>query len=441
MLSDSETEGAGETSVLSDSETESAGEQRARVPRRIVALLALTTGAAVANLYYIQPLLGRVAQEFHVSDATAGLLVTFTQVGYLIGLVLLVPLGDLLERRRLITTLLLAAAAVAAVCAASPGFAFLAVGLALLAGLSALAQIVVPLASALAASHERGQVVGTVMSGLLVGILMARTLSGAVAEVGGWRLSISLAAGVMLVMSLLLWRALPRVPPTEPVPYWTALASVLVLVKQEPVLRQRMALTACGFGGFSVLWTSAAFLLSGAPYHYSEGIIGLFGLAGVAGALIAPVAGRIADRGHGRLGVSLFLLAVLASWGLLALGRSSVIALIAGIALLDLGVQGAHISNQATLYRLAPELRSRLTTAYIVAMFLGGVAGSLLSATVYGAAGWGAACVVGAAIALLAIVVWAATARIEPSPAAEHAGGQPGVYPNQERRAQAEIFS
>ncbi|HUO69489.1 MAG TPA: MFS transporter [Solirubrobacteraceae bacterium] len=382
------------------------------MPRSLVALLALTTGTAVANLYYIQPLLGHVGQEFHVSDGTAGLLVTFTQIGYLIGLVLLVPLGDLLERRRLLTILLLGAAVVAAGCAGAPSFALLALGLAVLAGLSALAQIVVPLASALAAPHERGQVVGIVMSGLLLGILLARTLSGAVAEIGGWRLSISLAAVSMLVMCVLLHRALPPSPPTEEIRYRTALASVLALIREEPVLRQRMVLTACGFGGFSVLWTSAAFLLSGSPYQYSEGVIGLFGLAGAAGALAAPVAGRIADRGYGRIGMSAFLVAVLASWALLALGSSSVIALIAGIALLDLGVQGAHISNQATVYLLRPEARSRLTTAYIVAMFLGGIAGSLLSATIYSASGWSAVCVLGAAIALMAIVVWAATWRV-----------------------------
>jgi predicted MFS family arabinose efflux permease len=337
-----------------------------------------------------------------------------------------VPLGDMLERRRLLTILLLAAAVVAAASAAAPSFAVLAAALALLAGLSALAQIVVPLASSLAHDHERGHVVGIVMSGLLVGILVARTLSGALAELGGWRLSVGVAAGSMLLMALLLRRALPLSPPTEDVHYRAALRSVLDLVREEPVLRQRMALTACGFGGFSVLWTSAAFLLGGSPYHYSEGVIGLFGLAGAAGALAAPVAGRIADRGHGRLGLTAFLIAVLASWGLLALGGSSVIALIAGIAILDLGVQGAHISNQATIYALRPEARSRLTTAYIVAMFLGGVAGSLLSATVYSSSGWHATCLLGAGIAASGLVIWAATRTVgvdgetdEPQPARE----------------------
>lgn len=383
-----------------------------RLPRSMVALLAVTTGAAVANLYYIQPLLNVVAHAFGVSDGTAGLLVTCTQIGYVAGLVLLVPLGDLAERRGLITTLLLGTAAVAAICAASPGFGVLAGALVAIGVLSAVAQIVVPLSATLAAPGERGQVVGTVMSGLLIGILLARTLSGLVAGLGGWRLVFALDAVAMVTLSLVLRRALPRLAPTQPVRYRTALRSVLALIAEEPVLRQRMALGALGFAGFSVLWTSIAFLLGGPAYHYGEAVIGLFGLAGAAGALIAPVAGRLADRGHGRLVLSVLLLLMLASWPLLALGGSSLLALVAGIVVLDLGIQGAHISNQAMIYRLRPQARSRLTTAYMTAVFLGGVLGSLLSATIYAAVGWKATCVLGAAIAGAAILIWAGSWRL-----------------------------
>ena len=171
-----------------------------------------------------------------------------------------------------------------------------------------------------------------------------------------------------------------------------------------------MALGALAMAGFTVLWTSIAFLLD-SHYGYGTGVIGLFGLAGIAGALAAPLAGRWADRGHGALVFTLFLAAIAASWGLLALGRSSIVALIAGIVLLDLGVQGAQVSNQAVIYRLRPDARSRLTTAYMVAFYLGGVVGSLLSATVYEAAGWGATCIVGAAIAVAALALWTAIRR------------------------------
>jgi len=381
------------------------------LPRGLVALLALTAGAAVANLYYVQPLLDRIAGVFHVSDGTAGLLVTCTQGGYVVGLALLVPLGDLYERRRLITIMMLLSAVATAACGAGTSFSVLAAALVAVGVLAAVAQIVVPLSSALAAPQERGRVVGTVMSGLLIGILAARTLSGLIAEIGGWRLSFIVASAGLLALSVLLRYGLPPAPPTEQIRYRTALRSVLELIRAEPVLRQRMALGACGFACFSILWTSVAFLLGGPPYHYGEGVIGLFGLAGLAGALSAPLAGHAADRGHGSLGTTAFLLLVLASWSLLALGRSSVIALLAGIVLLDAGVQGAHILNQTKIYGLSAAARSRLTTAYMVSMFLGGVAGSLLSATVYSASGWPATCALGAGVAAIAIGLWAATSR------------------------------
>jgi predicted MFS family arabinose efflux permease len=384
----------------------------ARMPRGLVALLAVASGATVANLYYIQPLLNTVAHALSVSDGTAGLLVSCAQVGYVAGLALLVPLGDIMERRRLISTILLGTTVALAVCAAAPSFAVLAAALLAAGALSVVAQIVVPLASTLASPEERGQVVGTVMSGLLVGILSARTLSGLVAQLGGWRLVFALAAGAMLVLSLTLWRMLPAMPQAEPVRYRAALRSVLALIAREPVLRQRMALGALGFGCFSVLWTSIAFLLSAAPYNYDEAVIGLFGLAGAAGALIAPVAGKLTDQGRGRLALGAFLATLLLSWGLLALGHSSLIALIAGIVVLDLGVQGAHISNQAGIYRLHAGARSRLTTAYMVSLFLGGIVGSTLSATLYAAHGWSAVCWLGAGLSTLALLVFSMTWRV-----------------------------
>lgn len=386
-----------------------------RLSRTVVLLLAVTCGLAVANLYYVQPLLNEVGADFGVGETATGLLVTASQIGYVLGLALLVPVGDLVERRRLIATLLLAAALAAAGCAAAPAFPVLAAALVVLGLLSTVAQIVVPLSSSLAGPEERGQVVGTVMSGLLIGILSARTLSGLVAELGGWRLVFGVAAVAMVALALLLARALPLAPPPEPTTYPRVLRSVLTLIRTEPVLRQRMALGAFGFACFSILWTAIAFLL-GSHYGYGEGVIGLFGLAGIAGALVAPLSGRLADRGHGRAAVTLFLALLLASWGLLDLGGTSIVALVAGIVVLDLGVQGAHINHQATIYALRPEARSRVTTAYMVSMFCGGVAGSVLAATVYGAAGWGPTCLLGAGMAGGALVVWGLTQRMAAAP-------------------------
>jgi MFS family permease len=191
--------------------------------------------------------------------------------------------------------------------------------------------------------------------------------------------------------------------------YRAALRSVVELVAGEPVLRQRMALGALGFGCFSVLWTSLAFLLAGGGgghYHYGNATIGLFGLAGAAGALIAPVAGRLADRGHGQLAGTGALVILLGSWGLLALGVSSLPALIAGIVALDLGVQGMHVSNQSVIYALRPDARSRVTTAYMVAYFLGGATASAVTSAIYGSGGWSAVCLLGAGISAVALVLW-----------------------------------
>jgi predicted MFS family arabinose efflux permease len=377
--------------------------------RRLVALLAVTTGVSVANLYYAQPLLHTLGRALSVSDGTAGLLVTVTQLGYVIGLALLVPLGDLLERRRLIVTMLLVVTCAQAVAAAAPGFTVFAVALGIASIASVVAQVIVPLSSSVAAPDERGQVVGTVMSGLLIGILLARTASGVIAGVFGWRVVFVFASATMLLLAAVLMRALPDDAPNEKLPYRQLLSSVISLVREQPVLRQRMALGAVGFGCFSALWTSLAFLLSAPPYHYGNVVIGLFGLAGVAGALVAPIAGRLADRGKGPIATTAALLILLASWALLAAGKSSVIALIIGLVVLDLAVQGAHIANQSAIYTLAPEARSRLTTAYMVASFLGGAIFSAIASTLYSSGGWIGVCVLGAVTAAVGLGIWAIT--------------------------------
>lgn len=387
---------------------------RSGMSRRLVLLLAVACGAAVANLYYAQPLLHTLSVAFGVRGGTAGLLVTVTQLGYVLGLAFVVPLGDLLERRRLISGVLVLTAVAQAVAAAAPDLFVFAAALLAVGLTSVVAQVIVPMSSSLASPHERGSVVGTVMSGLLIGILLARTVSGLMAAAAGWRSVFALAAGAMLVLAAALRRALPEVAPTEAIPYRSALRSVFGLVRREPVLRQRMLLGGLGFGCFSVLWTSLAFLLSGiggGHYHYGNAGIGLFGLAGVAGAAIAPVSGRLADRGHGRLAATGALVVLLGSWALLAWGETSLPALLGGIVALDLGVQGLHINNQSTIYALAPEARSRLTTAYMVAYFIGGTALSAATSGLYASSGWSGVCVLGAATALVALVAWAVTER------------------------------
>ncbi|MFL5845954.1 MAG: MFS transporter [Solirubrobacteraceae bacterium] len=371
-------------------------------------MLAVASGASVANLYYAQPLLHVIGDDLGVSASSAAFVVTASQIGYAVGLVFLLPLGDLLDRRRLVTRMLLVSAAAMGGAALAPSLAVLSVMLALAAVVSVVAQIVVPLASMLAAEEERGRIVGIVLSGLLIGILAARTVSGLIAELGGWRLVLWVAAAIMLALAAALHRSLPdtAVAPGG-LSYGRLLASVGTLVRREPQLRRRMFYGACGMAGFTVLWTSLALLLSSEPFGYSEAVIGLFGLAGIAGAAAAQAGGRLADAGrtHGATGV--FLAAIAVGWALLALGETSALLIVAGIVVLDLGVQGQHILNQNTVFALDEAARSRLNTAYMTNNFIWGAIGSAAAAGVWSAYGWDGICILGGAISLAGLAGWA----------------------------------
>jgi predicted MFS family arabinose efflux permease len=391
-------------------ESTAAAEPAAGISRALVLLLAAACGSTVANMYYAQPLLHTIGRAFHASTATAGLLVTLGQVGYVCGLGLLVPLGDLVERRRLITNTMLLSAACQAASAASPDIAVFALATVLVGLTTFITQVIVPLGAHLAAPREGGRVVGIVMGGLLIGVLISRTVSGLIAEAFGWRAVFVFGAALMLVMATVLRRKLPRVEPTSDLRYAAALRSVLSLIANEPVLRERMFLGACVMGCFSLLWTSLTFLLAGvhgSHYHYGTATIGLFALAGVAGVGTAQAAGRLADSGHNRLVTLVTLSATAASFGILFLGAHSVIILIVGIMVLDLGVQGTQISNQSAIYRLAPGAGSRLTTAYMTAYFTGGILLSSVAGALYAADGWGAICILGAATGGVATIFWA----------------------------------
>ncbi len=365
---------------------------------RLVLLLAVACGATVANLYYAQPLLDTIARELHVSSGAAGLLVTATQLGYVGGLLLIVPLGDLLQRRKLVSRLLLVDAVALAAASFAPSFGVLAAALACVGVASCATQILIPFASSLAREQERGRVVGRVMTGVLLGILLARLVSGVTAALGGWRLIYGLAAGVMLLFAFVLRRALPEVKPPSDMAYPRLLASVGELVREEPVLRSRMLLGALSMASFTGMWVALSFLLA-SQYGLGEATIGLFSLAGLAGAGIASFAGRAADRGHGLGALRLATALVLASWGLLALNTLPLV--IVGIVVLDLGIQGTQILNQSAIYRLRPEARSRLTTAYLTAYFAGAVSGSAGASLAWERGGWNAVCGAGGAVALV----------------------------------------
>jgi len=369
----------------------------------IILLMSVATGLAVASNYYAQPLLHTIGQQFSISNATAGTIVTTAQLSYAVGLMLLVPLGDMFERRSLIVLMNLLSAGGLLISAFSTSISMLIIGTALTGMLSVVAQILVPFAATLAAPHERGKAVGTVMSGLLLGILLARTAAGALADVGSWRTVYWVAAILMLCMSAVLWRVLPRYQSPTAMSYPQLLGSILRMFVEEPLFRARSLIGGLLFAAFSMLWTPLTFLLAGPPYEYSNTTIGLFGLAGAAGAYAANRFGRLADRGLGNLATRVGLLLLLGSWGLMAFGQVSVLALLAGILVQDLAIQGVHVTNTSSIYRLRPEARSRLTAGYVTCYFIGGASGSLVSSWLYAHFGWSAVVIAGAVLAALTL--------------------------------------
>lgn len=382
--------------------------------RGLIVLFAVATGQAVASNYLAQPLLDAIRREFAVSSGVAGLIVTSAQVGYAAGLILLLPLGDLLERRGLITALAGITAVSLAAAGAAPSIGLF-MGAAGLVGLtSVMAQILVPFAASLAPAAERGRVVGTVMSGLLLGILLARTAAGLVAQIAGWRAVYWLAAVLMLGMTFVLHRTLPIYRERTALDYPRLLGSVFVIARAEPILRRRAAFAVTSFASFSVLWTSLAFMLAREPYTYGEGTIGLFGLVGAAGALTASLAGRFSDRGWSRRLTGAAAVILVAAYPVLWLGGASLAALVAGILILDIGAQTLHITNQGEIYRLRPEARSRVNAFYMTACFIGAAGGSAASAFVYGARGWAGVCVLGTLVGLAALALWIVELRRGP---------------------------
>lgn len=369
--------------------------------------MALASGLVVANNNYAQPLVAAIAETFDASTASVGLVVTSSQIGYALGLALLVPLGDLIERRRLLLFVLAATTFSLVAMALSPTWQILGAAALLVGVSSVVGQVLVPFAATLAGPGEQGKVIGNVMTGLLLGILLSRVVAGLVAQVAGWRAVFWLAAALMVMTAALLYRSLPTVAPSADLGYVPLLRSVLRLVREESQLRLRMVYGALTYTSFGVFWTSIGFLLSGPGYDWNNAQIGLFTLFGVAGALGAKFAGVTADKGYARLQTGIFVTLTALSFVILALGQHSVAALAVGVALLDLGIQGTHISNQSIFYPLRPDARSRLNTAYMTSYFASGSLGSALSAITYTKYGWVGVCVLGGVFPAAGCVVWA----------------------------------
>lgn len=375
------------------------------LPPSLLLLLAAAAGIMVANIYYNQPMLGLLAREFGVGGADVAVVPVLTQVGYALGLLFLSPLGDRTERKRLI--LITAGALTAALVATTlaPGLAVMAAASLLVGLLATVTQQVVPLAAQLAPEARRGRAVGTVMMGLLLGILLARTLSGLVAGLAGWRASFAVATILTLAMTVLLAWRLPVVPSTIRLSYPRLLRSLLDLFLAHGVLRRGALVQALLFGAFSAFWSVLALKLEAPPLHLGSSVAGLFGVIGAAGALMAPLAGRMADRrGPGFL-VVLGALAVGLAFLPMLLWQDSIAALVVGVLVMDVGAQAAMVSNQTRIYALDAAARSRLNTVYMTLMFAGGAAGSALGAHAWAGWGWTGICVLGAAMGLAAAAV------------------------------------
>ncbi|MBN9358870.1 MAG: MFS transporter [Herbaspirillum huttiense] len=381
--------------------------------RRLLLLFALASGLSVANVYYAQPLLDALSQDFRINQSAIGGVVTATQLGCALALLFLVPLGDKVARKKL-TGLQLSGL----ICA------LVTVGLArtsctLLAGMlavgllgTAMTQGLIAYAASVASESERGRVVGAAQTGVFIGLLLSRVFSGAISDVTGWRGVYFCAALMMLLLAWPLWRGLPAVPvSSNGLSYARLLASMWSLLRHDKVLQVRGTLAMLMFASFNIFWSALVLPLSASPYHFSHTAIGAFGLVGVIGALAASRAGRWADKGHAQRTSAAALSLLLLAWWPLSLMDGSLWALVAGIILLDLGGQALHVTNQSLILRSSPEAHGRMIGVYMLFYTVGSGLGALSTTVVYAAHGWRGVCLLGAAVSFIALLFWRITCR------------------------------
>ncbi|AJC65636.1 MFS transporter [Dickeya zeae] len=373
-------------------------------------LLAMACGLIAANIYYAQPLAGPISTALGLSAKATGLIVTLTQIGYGLGLLLIVPLGDLVENRKLtLALLMIAALSLLAAGLSTYPLPFLMSALGIGVGTVAV-QVLVPYAAHMAPAAVRGRVVGNVMSGLMLGIMLARPVSSFLTQLVSWHLVFFASAVGMTVLAGVLCLTLPRRVPTGKLHYSELLVSMAGLVRTTPILRRRAIYHAALFGAFSLFWTTTPLLLAGPVYGLSQGGIALFALAGVAGAIAAPIAGRVADRGWSRPATAVAILAVAAGFLLSHLGTPgsswSLGGLVLAAIVLDFGVSANMTLGQRAIFALGAEVRARLNGFYMTTFFLGGALGSMLGAWAYASGGWAWASAIGIALPVAALVYW-----------------------------------
>lgn len=344
--------------------------------KKNVLFMAAATGLIVANLYYCQPLIVLIADEFKIPHADAGTITYLTQAGYAIGLFFMVPLGDKLERKTQILYTTFASVIALVVAATAQSYLILEIASLLIGITSIVPQLILPLAASLSAPEERGKVVGTIMSGLLVGILLSRTLSGFVGEVFGWRAMFWIASGLCLLLFFIIKKQFPYSKPVFNGTYGNLIGSLFTLIKEQPLLREATLINMFSFAQFGAFWTTMVLLLSTEPFNFNSATIGLFGIVGATGALAAPLVGKLSDKGSSRVAVGYGCMLIALSFVIFYFSGTSVIGIIFGIVFIDIGMQGVHISNQTRVYSIMPEARNRMNTVFMSLSFLGTAAGS-----------------------------------------------------------------
>ncbi|WP_428241589.1 MFS transporter [Gynuella sp.] len=381
----------------------------ARPPAWIIWMLATAVGLIVANLYYAQPLVGPISKQLHMSSESAGMIVTLTQIGYGIGLLFIVPLADLMENRTLVIRVLIIALLALLVCTFTQTQAWF-LSAAWMIGLGSVAvQILVPYAAHLAPPHMRGQVVGNVMSGLMIGIMFARPVASFITSISTWRWTFGISAMVMVAVMLLLRKTMPIRQPETRISYAKLISSLPGLVLQYPILRRRALYQACLFGSFSLFWTVSPLLLASPLFGLSQMGIALFALAGVAGAIAAPVSGRVADRGLGKPFSYVAMIIAICSYLITWLDQSgswlSLAAMVTAAIMLDFSVTLNLVIGQRAIYGLSDEFRSRLNGIYMATFFTGGAIGSAVGVWAYAHGGWQTASWIGLGMPALALLL------------------------------------
>jgi len=371
--------------------------------------MAVATGLIVANLYYCQPLIVLIANEFNIPNADAGTITYLTQAGYAIGLFFMVPLGDKIERKSQILITTFATVIALIIAATAQSFLILEIASLLIGITSIVPQLILPLAASLSEPAQRGKVVGTIMSGLLVGILLSRTLSGFIGEVLGWRAMFWIASGLCLLLFFIIQKQFPYNKPDFKGSYGQLISSLFSLIKEQPLLREATLINVFSFAQFGAFWTTMVLLLSAEPFSFNSATIGLFGIVGASGALAAPLVGKLGDKGGSRIAVGYGCAFIALSFMIFYFSGQSVIGIIIGIVLIDIGLQGVHISNQTRVYSILPEARNRMNTVFMSFSFLGTAAGSAYGLFLWELGRWHAVTLGCLLLSALAFVVYATT--------------------------------